>query len=242
MMSDGTPDNRVELQPARSPRVLRHLAIGILFGVGLFIVVGGIYNLSYDTLGGAWVLGVGLLVLFGAEVLRRANVNQQRPGAIEISEEKLSIECPAVLRGPIEVELGNVSVAATSAATADGEPGVPVYGYSDEPGEGRVVDRLGGGPEWLPVRSLGPADTSPDAILLFESPVAAPEARRSSAHGPRSSEALGGIAVCLAEPEQARRVFESFGLRSRIREDDLERLARIATGEIRVGGAEEAPA
>jgi hypothetical protein len=37
-------------------------------------------------------------------------------------------------------------------------------------------------------------------------------------------------------------VFESFGLRSRIREDDLERLARIATGEIRVGGAEEAPA
>lgn len=236
---DGTPANRVELQPARSPRVLRHLAIGILFGVGLFIVVGGIYNLSYDTLGGAWVLGLGLLVLFGAEALRRANVNQQRPGAIEISEEKLSIECPAVLRGPIEVELGNVSVAATSAATADGEPGVPVYGYSDEPGEGRVVDRLDGGPEWLPVRSLGPADTVPDAILLFESPVAAPEARRNSAHGPRSSEALGGIAVSLADAEQARRVFESFGLRSRIREDDLERLARIATGEIRVEGAEE---
>ena len=77
---NGTPANRVELKPARSPRVLRHLAIGILFGVGLFVVGGGIYNLSYDTLGGAWVLGLGLLVLFGAEALRRANVNRADAG------------------------------------------------------------------------------------------------------------------------------------------------------------------
>ena len=52
------------------PRVLRHLAIGILSGVGLFIVVGGIYNLSYDTLAAPGCWACGLLVLFGAEVLR----------------------------------------------------------------------------------------------------------------------------------------------------------------------------
>lgn len=239
---DASAVNRVELRRPRSAHVLRHLAIGILFGAGLFIAGGGIYGLSSDVLGSAWVLGLGLLVLVGAEALRRANLNQLRPGALEVTEEKLSIECPPLLRGPIALDLRNVSVATTAVTTRDGETSFPVYGYSDGSDERKVVDELAGGPEWLPVRSLGAQDSTPNAILLFESPVVAPEVRRNSPNAPRSSEALGGIAVSVADAGEAWRLFESFGLRSHIHEEDLERLAKIAVGEVQVEGADEAGA
>ena len=238
---DQSPVNRVELQQPRSAGVLHHLAIGILFGVGLFIVGGGIYGLSYDVLGSVWVLGLGLVVLFVAEALRRANRNRLRPGAIEVGEAKLSIDCPPLLRGPIELELGNVRAAATAAPDPDAEPSFPVYGNSEGPESDTVTDDLAGSPDWLPVPSLAPYDAAPNAIVLFDAPVEAPSVRRASPNGPRGAEALGGIAVSVADAGEARRAFDAFKLRSRIHEEDLERLARIAAGEIRAGRADETP-
>lgn len=226
--------NRVDLQRPRGARVLKHLAIGIVFGIGLFIAGSAIYGMAEDTNGSEWVLLLGLLLVSLAEALRRANLHQLKSGAIEIAGAKLMIEYPPLLRAPLELDLRNVRVAAIAEAPQGADPGFPVYGYSNGPDRDNVADDLSGSPDWLPVRALGLDEAPPNAILLFEAPVMTPGVRRVSPNGPRDTEALGGIAVNVADAGQARRLFDAFGLRSRIHEEDLERLARIAAGEIQV--------
>ena len=133
-----SPVTRVELQKLSGGRVLQHLAIGGLFGIGLFVAVSGIYGLSEDTNGSEWVLVFGLLLILLAELLRRANLNQIRPGAIVVADSKLRITYPPLLRGPLELDLDDVSVAAIAAENA--EPSFPVY--ADGQRTAKVTDEL----------------------------------------------------------------------------------------------------
>ena len=118
-----SPVTRVELQKLSGGRVLQHLAIGGLFGIGLFVAASGIYGLSEDTNGSEWVVVFGLLLILLAEFLRRANLNQIRPGTIVIANSKLQVTYPPLLRGPLEVDLEDVRVAAIAADAA--EPASP---------------------------------------------------------------------------------------------------------------------
>ena len=136
-----SPVTRVELQKLSGGRVLQHLAIGGLFGIGLFVAVSGIYGLSEDTNGSEWVLVFGLLLILLAELLRRANLNQIRPGALVVADSKLRITYPPLLRGPLELDLDDVSVAAIAADNA--EPTFPVY--ADGQRTAKVTDELPAG-------------------------------------------------------------------------------------------------
>ena len=62
--------------------------------------------------------------------------------------------------------------------------------------------------------------------------MAPPGLRRIASHGQRRSEPLGGIAVNVADRGQAHRMFGAAGIRSRINEQDLKRLARINAAEV----------
>ena len=149
------------------------------------------------------------------------------------------IEYPPLVRTPLVLDLPNVRVAAVATAPQDAEPRFPIYGYSEGLQRETVTDELPASPDWLPVRSLISEDAAPNSILLFEAPVMPPSLRRASEHGPRSSEALGGIAVNIADADRAHRMFDALGLRPRIHEEDFERLARINAGEIQVEREQE---
>ena len=98
---DGSPVTRIELQKPPGGRLLRHLAIGALLGVGLFVPGSGIYGLAEGGDGSEWFLLLGLLLVFLAEVLRRHNLPQLRAGAIEAAGSKLMIEYPPLMRTPL---------------------------------------------------------------------------------------------------------------------------------------------
>jgi hypothetical protein len=228
--------NSVRLgQPGKRSIALHRVVIGLLAIPGLFFVASGFDGLINHTVGGGPQLAIGLILLSLVELYRRSHLRQIKAVAIHISGGRLAVDDPVVLRRPIELELANIRVAATDNGTGK-DDGFPVYGYPDGPLADRVRDHLVGKGRYVPLRFLHMKLARPNVILLFERPVVMPRARRTAEHGARRSEALGGIALTVGDTEQARRLFDAHGLRGRIREDDVERLGRINSGEIVVTG------
>jgi hypothetical protein len=58
-----------------------------------------------------------------------------------------------------------------------------------------------------------------------------PSVRKKLPHGPRSGDGLGGIGLAVEDPRHARSVFDSFGLRAAIHEEDMAHVTQLAVQE-----------
>jgi hypothetical protein len=130
-------------------------------------------------------VGAAVISTFGWLCLARVR-QVLRPAFVTLTSDLLSVEYPVLFKEPLQVSIGVIR-----SATFD--PGKENHRRSSLP-------------------MLSAMKQQPNAVILFDPPVAAPSLRREVAHGPLKGEALSGLQLEFADPRSAEAAFSYLGV------------------------------
>lgn len=181
-------------------------------------------------IGGTWAVWSAAIVLNARGRLRVAFST----ALLTIDADGLSLEDPALLRGPLRVRRESVV-----SATFD-EYGPDDRRFATNPGDPEAGAWLWERDELSLVPLHGAGDEIPNVAFTFASGVVAPRVRRRSAAGVFSQEALGGLLLAVPDPATVRGAMRVWGVHRGLSAEDLHRVTQIFAGVgVEVGKARE---